>query len=80
MKKRLSAMTTQEFKESLSIAGSPATMIEIMHDISALIAGRINVRNLAELGNVRLVLQKIDAELKSWEKSEYDRQHPKRKS
>ena len=79
MEKKLSAMTTQEFKESLSIAGNPDSCMGLMQDIMAAISARVNVSDLAQLGNVRLVLRKVEAEIKAAEKAEYNRQHPKRK-
>jgi len=76
MGKRLAYMTWKEFKEEMSCAGDPDAMVEITEDIVHLILGRINPRNIPSLMNVQLVLQRIGAELKIYERIERNRQHP----
>jgi len=72
MAKRL--MTTTEIKATMSIAGEPDNIIEVMQDIISIIAARIDLTNIPSLDNMQFALEQIIADLHHWEKMERKRQ------
>lgn len=67
-------MKWADVQKEMSIAGSPEKITSVGQGILTLIAEGINVHSIPELTNMQFALQRVIAELKTWEKIERDRQ------
>lgn len=74
MAKKLSSMTWAEVKAEMSIAGSPAKIMQLGCEIEALLLPAIDITNRAELTNVEFMLQRLVAEIKLMQRK-YDKSH-----
>jgi len=74
MAKKLSKMTWADVQKEMSIAGSPEKIAQLGIDVLELISGRIDGTNRAELTNTELMLQRILAEIKLYQRM-YDKSH-----
>jgi hypothetical protein len=74
MGKKLTKMTWDDVQKEMSIAGNPEAMRELGQQIMQLIAEKNDKTNRAELTNVELMLQRIIAEVRLWQRM-YDRSH-----
>lgn len=75
MGRKLSQMTSAEFKAELSIAGSPDKMMGLLDKIM-IVANEVDRTNIAELINLQLIFKRAMADVALWERMERQRQHP----
>lgn len=59
-------MTEEQFKNEISMAGSPNKIIALMNEIHNLMVANIDTTNAAEIINTSLMLRRLNAELKLW--------------
>lgn len=74
MGKKLSQMTWDEVQKEMSIAGSPEKIAELGKDLLELIGKKIDKTNRAELTNVEIMLQRMLAEIRLYQRM-YDNSH-----
>lgn len=74
MPKNLSEMTWKEVEDQMSIAGSPAKIANLGLQVERLILPAIDATNRAELTNVELMLRRLVAEIKLYQRM-YDKSH-----
>jgi hypothetical protein len=74
MGKKLSTMTWKEVGAEMSIAGNPEKITRLGEQVMNLIAQSHDSSNRAELENIELMLKRISAEIKLYQRM-YDRSH-----
>lgn len=74
MGKKLSQLTWADIEKEMSIAGSPEKITQLGKDILELIADKTDCTNRAELTNVELMLQRVIAEIRLYQRM-YDKSH-----
>lgn len=67
-------MSWDDVQKEMSIAGSAEKITQLGRDIEKQISSTIDVTNRAELTNVELMLQRLLAEVKLWQRM-YDKSH-----
>jgi len=65
MSRKLSQMTSGQFKEELSIAGSPEKIMDMQQRILSIMS-EVNDKNAAELINLEFLMRYLTAEAKTW--------------
>lgn len=68
MAKKISQMTWAEVQQEMSIAGNPEKMTELGKEILTLIGQRMDPTNRAEMTNIEFMLDRVKAEVKTWQK------------
>lgn len=74
MGKKLSQLTWADLQKEMSIAGSPEKITQLGKDILELIADKTDCTNRAELTNIELMLQRVMAEIRLYQRM-YDKSH-----
>lgn len=74
MGKKLSQLTWADIEKEMSIAGSPEKITQLGKDILELIADKTDCTNRAELTNVELMLHRVMAEIRLYQRM-YDKSH-----
>lgn len=66
-RKPLHLLSSADFKEELSIAGSPDKIMDMKERIVAIMA-EVNSKNAAELINLEFLMERLLAESRTWMK------------